>query len=102
MQNPVNNRGLVDLVERDFFPDAANEVWYGDVTYTWTLAGWAYLATVIDGFSRQVIGWAVADHMPDVPVLRYFRNPVGTGEGLMTAGLVSGQFLIYGWIKPIL
>jgi len=23
----------------------------------------------------------VADHMPDVPVLRYFRQPVGSGEG---------------------
>ncbi|HIV57755.1 MAG TPA: hypothetical protein H9902_07335 [Candidatus Stackebrandtia faecavium] len=25
--------GLVDLVMRDFCAEAANEVWYGDITY---------------------------------------------------------------------
>lgn len=73
VQDPANHRGLVDLVERDFFPDAPDEVWYGDITYVWTLAGWCYLATVIDGFSRQVIGWAVADHMRELLVLDALR-----------------------------
>ena len=36
----------------------------------------------------------MADHMPDVPVLRYFRNPPGPGEGLLTAGLVLGLMII--------
>lgn len=36
----------------------------------------------------------LADHMPDVPVLRYFRNPVGTGEGLLTAGIVLALMII--------
>jgi phosphate transport system permease protein len=36
----------------------------------------------------------VADHMPDVPVLRWFRNPTGTGEGLMTAGIVLGLMIV--------
>ena len=36
----------------------------------------------------------IADHMPDVPVLRYFRNPVGTGEGLLTAGIVLGLMIV--------
>ena len=76
VQDPANRRGLVDLVERDFFPDAPNEVWYGDVTYVWTMAGWAYLATVIDGFSRQVIGWAVADHMREELVLDALRMAI--------------------------
>jgi transposase InsO family protein len=29
----------------------------------WTLEGWLYVAVVIDLFSRQVVGWAVDDHM---------------------------------------
>ena len=37
--------------------------WCGDVTYIKTWDGWAYLATVIDLYSRKVIGWAVAAHM---------------------------------------
>lgn len=76
LQDPANNRGLVDLVARDFFPDAPNELWYGDVTYVQTLAGWVYLATVIDGFSRQVIGWAVADHMREQLVLDALRTAI--------------------------
>ena len=36
----------------------------------------------------------IADHMPDVPVLRYFRNPVGHGEGLLTAGLVLALMIV--------
>jgi len=42
---------------------APNQVWTTGITYIWTLEGWPYLAVVIDLFSRQVVGWAVADHM---------------------------------------
>ncbi len=37
--------------------------WCGDITYLRTGEGWLYLATVIDLFSRRVIGWSAADHM---------------------------------------
>jgi transposase InsO family protein len=40
-----------------------NKVWTTDITYVWTLEGWLYVAVVIDLFSRQVVGWAVDDHM---------------------------------------
>jgi len=36
----------------------------------------------------------IADNMPDVPVLRYFRNPVGHGEGLLTAGIVLALMIV--------
>jgi len=36
----------------------------------------------------------IADHMPDVPVLRYFRNPVGHGEGLLSAGIVLALMIV--------
>lgn len=63
VQDKASQRGLVDLVERDFVPEHKDELWYGDVTYISTRAGWVYLATVIDGYSRAMVGWAVADHM---------------------------------------
>jgi putative transposase len=49
VQDPANAAGLVDLVGRDFVPPGKNELWYGDITYIFTMSGWAYLATVIDG-----------------------------------------------------
>jgi putative transposase len=50
-------------LDRQFDVVVPNQVWTTDITYIWTLEGWLYLAVVIDLFSRQVVGWAVADHM---------------------------------------
>jgi putative transposase len=63
IQDTANASGLVDLVGRDFVPEARDQLWYGDITYIFTMTGWVYLATVIDGYSRKVVGWAVAGHM---------------------------------------
>jgi transposase InsO family protein len=37
--------------------------WHTDITYVKTWDGWAYVATVIDLHSRQLVGWAIAEHM---------------------------------------
>jgi putative transposase len=52
-----------DLVERRFQPCRPEVVWYGDITYLWVNGQFWYLATVIDAATKQVIGWAFADHM---------------------------------------
>lgn len=52
-----------DLVTRDFTAPAPGVKLVGDITYVRTWEGWLYLATVIDCFSRKVIGWAMAEHM---------------------------------------
>jgi putative transposase len=54
---------LVDLLRRDWSPVRPDLAWVGDVTYIKTWTGWAFLATVIDCFSRKVVGFAIADHM---------------------------------------
>lgn len=52
-----------DLVERDFTAEAPGTKLVGDITYISTWGGWVYLATVIDCYSKMVIGYAMADHM---------------------------------------
>ena len=69
LQDPANAAGLVDLVGRDFVPAGKNQLWYGDITYIFTMSGWAYLATVIDGYSRKMVGWSVADNMREEMVI---------------------------------
>jgi transposase InsO family protein len=54
---------LPDLVGRDFSPPAPDQVWVGDITYIKTWQGWAFLATVIDCYSRRVVGWAIGTTM---------------------------------------
>jgi transposase InsO family protein len=52
-----------DLIGRNFTAKNPNVKWCGDITYIKTGDGWAYLATVIDLHNREVVGWAIADHM---------------------------------------
>ena len=52
-----------DLVRRLFTADAPGTKLVGDITYIHTWEGWLYLATVIDCFNKEVVGYAMADHM---------------------------------------
>jgi putative transposase len=52
-----------DLVERDFNPPASNRLWASDIEYVATWAGTLSLASVLDCFSRKVVGWALRADM---------------------------------------
>ena len=57
-------RPAPDLVNRDFSADGPNRLWVADITQVRTGAGWLYLAVVLDAWSRRIVGWAMAPHMP--------------------------------------
>ena len=48
-----------NLLAQCFTATAPNQAWVGDITYMWTAEGWAYLAVLIDLFSRRIVGWAL-------------------------------------------
>lgn len=73
--------GLVDLCGRDFSASQPDELWYGDVTYIKTWEGWAYLATVIDTYSRKVIGYAVASHFRSDLTVAALKSAIATRGG---------------------
>jgi transposase InsO family protein len=53
-----------DLLKRDFTAPAPNLRYVGDITYLPLTDGRnLYLATVIDCYSRRLVGWSIADHM---------------------------------------
>lgn len=47
-----------DLVRRNFNPAGQDQLWAADVTQFRTGEGWLHLATVIDLWSRRVVGWS--------------------------------------------
>jgi transposase InsO family protein len=53
---------IPDLVARDFTAPAPGEKMVGDITYIPTWEGWVFLATVIDCYTKAVIGWAMSDN----------------------------------------
>lgn len=53
---PVGARPA-DLVERAFTAAAPNTPWVADLTYVWTVRGYAYTAFIVDVFARRIVGW---------------------------------------------
>ena len=52
-----------NLLNRQFNPDKPNAAWVSDITYVWTYEGFLYVATVMDLFSRRIVGWARDEHI---------------------------------------
>jgi len=52
-----------NILNRDFYASAPDEKYVGDITYIHTGEGWLYLATVIDLYSRKIVGWSMDDTM---------------------------------------
>jgi len=48
-----------NLLGRDFSAPGPDQVWVSDLTYLATDEGWLYLATVMDLYSRRIVGWAM-------------------------------------------
>jgi hypothetical protein len=52
-----------NVLDRNFAALAPNEKWLADITYIPTDEGWLYLATILDLYSRKIVGWAMREHM---------------------------------------
>jgi len=44
-------------------PSGPDQIWVADITYIRLREAFAYLAVILDGFSRKVVGWALAPHL---------------------------------------
>lgn len=44
---------LINVLNRDFSPQAPDKVWVTDITYIWTLEGFVYLSSIMDLYSRK-------------------------------------------------
>ena len=48
---------------RGLVPSGPDQIWVADITYIRLREAFAYLAVILDGFSRKVVGWALAPHL---------------------------------------
>ena len=56
-------RIAANLLNREFNPDAPNKSWVSDITYVRTYEGFLYVTTVLDLFSRRIIGWSMGKNI---------------------------------------
>ena len=56
-------RTAPNLLNQEFHAAAPNEKWVSDITYIATREGWLYLASILDLYSRRIVGWAMEETM---------------------------------------
>ena len=66
-----------DLVNRDFTASCPNQLWVADLTYVRTWQGFAYVAFILDVYSRVICGWQIARHMRSDLVVDALEMAVG-------------------------
>lgn len=54
-----------NVLQQDFTAEMPNQRWVADFTYVATQEGWLYVATVLDLFSRRIIGLSMSERMTD-------------------------------------
>lgn len=75
-QSDPTKQAAPNRLERDFTAERPNQKWVTDITYLPTLAGWVYLAVVIDLFSRKVVGWSIGDSLATPLVALALRRAI--------------------------
>lgn len=52
-----------NVLDRQFKATRPNEKWVSDITFIPTVAGYVYLATVLDLYSRAIVGWSMSERI---------------------------------------
>lgn len=77
-------------------PSTVNELWVGDITYIPIVrSGFAYMATLMDRFSRRIVGWSLKMDMTEELVIETLRQAIGNrqpSEGLIHHTDRGGQY----------
>jgi len=84
-----------NLLKRQFNVKSPNQVWVVDITYIWTLEGWVYLSSVMDLFSRKIVGWSMASHMKKELSIQALNRAIASrqpDEGLIHHSDRGSQF----------
>lgn len=89
---PVDN-----TLDRQFDVAAPNRAWVTDITYIRTLEGFAYLAVVIDLYSRRVVGWSIQSRQTTDVMLQALHMAVWRRKPKQRVLIHSAQFPSMDW-----
>lgn len=73
----IDIRNKPNILNQKFTASKPSEKWVSDITYIYTKEyGWTYLATILDLFDLQVIGYEYGKHMATELVTKAFNNAI--------------------------
>ena len=75
-----------NLLKRDFEANQPDQKWLADITYIATLEGWLYLATILDLYTRCIVGWAMSDRMTSALTISALKTALRRRQA--TVGLI--------------
>jgi transposase InsO family protein len=81
-------------------PSRTDQIWVGDLTYLRLGKRWRYLATVMDLFSRRIIGWTLARSRTTAVTLRALKRAIAArnpGPGLLFHSDRGIEYSAYGY-----
>ena len=84
-----------NLLARDFSSEGPNRKWVSDITYIPIGRSWAYLAVVLDLYSRKVVGWALDNHVRETLILEALSMAMGQRQAAPGLLLHSDQGVQY-------
>jgi len=67
------HKAYPNYLQQCFIAHKPNDSWVSDITYIKTQEGWLYLATVIDLYSRKIIGWATASRQTTSLIIKALK-----------------------------
>lgn len=65
-----------NLLNQQFQVDHPSQVWVADITYVRTKEGWLYLASVMDLYSRRILGWHMSERMTKELTIRALERAI--------------------------
>ena len=80
-----------NILDRKFSPDMPNQAWVSDITYVRTYEGFLYVATVLDLFSRRIVGWSMDKNIDRHLVIRALMMAVWKRQPKATVLVHSDQ-----------
>lgn len=93
-----------NVMNQEFTATQPNEKWVTDITYIWTLEGWLYLASVMDLYSRKIVGWHMSDRMTKELVIKALEQAFirqRSGEGLLHHSDRGSQYASLDYQKKL-
>ena len=84
--NSNHSLAIYPNLAKEFIPCCINQLWVADITYIRLKCEFAYVASVLDSFSRKIVGWSLKECLDHELTLSAFRKHLP--EGIFTQGLL--------------